>query len=245
MKDYDYSNLAKYYDALEGEGTQEFNKVLIKILRKYKTNSILDIACGTGAQAIYLNKQGYKVTASDYNKEMVNIAQNKYKKIKFQQADMRSSKLGSFDAVISIFNAIGHLSKKDFEKALKNISKNLEPKGIYIFDIFNLDFIKNNFITYEFIDVAKESNGTKFTRFNKNKFNKKQGIMTMNQKTYVQEGMDKPKIYKESWDMQIYSIVQLKQILARNNFEVLEFLTMEGEKFNKDSLFILTIARKK
>ena len=247
MKDYDYSIQAKYYDVLEANPSVDaFNEVLDKLLKKYKVKSIFDITCGTGAQAIYLDKKGYKIAASDFSKDMINIAKKKYPKIKFQQADMRSIKLGDFDAVISIFNAIGHLSKEDFKRALRNINENLNPNGIYIFDIFNLDFMKNNFIPYEFIDVAKEVDGIKYVRFNKNKFDKNQALMTMNQRTYIQEGLGKPNIFREEWDMQIYSSEQLRKILEEKGFEVLEFLSMDGTKFDKDkSLFILTIARKK
>ena len=247
MKDYDYSVQAKYYDVLEANPSVEaFNKVLDKLLKKHRIKSVLDLTCGTGAQAIYLHKSGYDVTASDFSKEMVAIAQKKYPKINFHQADIRSAKFGKFDAVISIFNAIGHLSKSDFQKAIQNIANNLKTGGLYIFDIFNYDFMKNNFIPYEFIDTCKEVDGTKYVRFNKNKFDKKKQIMTMNQKTYIQEGMDKSKIFKNSWDMQIYSSEQLKNVLEKNSFEIVEFLSMDGKKFEKEkSLFILTIAKKK
>ena len=247
MKDYDYSVQAKYYEVLEENPSVEaFNKVLDKLLKKHKVKSVFDITCGTGAQAIYLDKNGYNVTASDFSKEMIAIAQKKYSKIKFRQADMRSVTFGKFDAVISIFNAIGHLSESDFQKAIQNIANNLKTGGVYIFDIFNFDFMKNNFIPYEFIDTCKEVGGTKYVRFNKNKFNKKKQLMTMHQKTYIQEGLDKPKIFKDSWDMQIYSSEQLKNILEKNGFDIVEFLSMNGKKFDKEkSLFILTIAKKK
>jgi|TARA_B100001964_G_scaffold144422_1_gene159021 SAM-dependent methyltransferase len=247
MKDYEYSVQAKYYDVLEENPSVEaFNKVLDKLLKKHKVKNVFDITCGTGAQAIYLDKHGYNVTASDFSKEMVAIAQKKYPKIKFKQADMRSANFGKFDTVISIFNAIGHLSESDFQKAIQNISNNLKTGGLYIFDIFNFDFMKNNFIPYEFIDTCKEVDGTKYVRFNKNKFDKKKQIMTMNQKTYIQDGMDKPKTFTDSWDMQIYSSEQLKNILEKNGFEIVEFLGMDGKKFDKEnSLFMLTIARKK
>lgn len=247
MKDHDYSVQAKYYDVLEENPSVEaFNKVLDKLLKKHKVKSVFDITCGTGAQAIYLDKKGYKVTASDFSKEMIAIAQKKYLKIKFRQADMRSANFGKFDAVISSFNAIGHLSKSDFQKAIQNITNNLKTGGLYIFDIFNFDFMKNNFISDEFIDTCKEVDGIKYVRFNKNKFDKKKQVMTMNQKTYIQEGLDKPKIFKDSWDMQIYSSEQLKNLLEKNGFEIVEFLSMDGKKFDKkNSLFILTIAKKK
>ncbi len=247
MKDYNYATQAEYYDILEGNtSVKNFNSILDKLLKKNNVKSILDMTCGTGAQAIYLDEQRYNVTASDFSKEMIAIAQKKYPKLKFNQGDIRYVKYGKFDSVISIFNAIGHLSKSDFGKAIQNIADNLKTGGIYIFDIFNLDFMKHGFIKEEFIDTLKEVDGTKFVRFNKNKFNPKEGIIHMNQKTYIQKGLSKPKIFRESWDMQIYSSSQLKEILEKNGFEVVEFLNLDGTKFDKNnSLFILTIARKK
>ncbi|RMD67179.1 class I SAM-dependent methyltransferase [Candidatus Pacearchaeota archaeon] len=64
-------------------------------------------------------------------KEMIAIAQKKCDTIRFRQADMRSSYLGKFDAVISIFNAIGHLSKAEFRKALCNVARNLRAESVY------------------------------------------------------------------------------------------------------------------
>jgi hypothetical protein len=106
--------------------------------------------------------------------------------------------------------------------------------------------MKNNFIPHEFIDIFKEVEGTKYVRFNKNKLNEKKAIMTMNQKTYIQNGLEKPQIIDELWDLQIYSSNQLSNILNKNGFEVVEFLNMDGKGFDEDkSLFILTIAIKK
>jgi len=246
MRDYNYSTLAKYYDVLENvESIKSFNPVLYRILRKNKVRSVLDMTCGTGVQAGYLHKKGMKVAASDFNAEMVKIAKSKYKGIKFRKGDIRTSKYGNFDAAISIFNAIGHLSKKDFEKAIKNVGENLKEKGIYVFDIFCYDYMKDNFIRHEFIDLAKEVESKFFVRVNNNKINKKTKLISFTQKIYVQDGMNRPKIFNEKWNMQIYSSKELKDILNKNGFEVLEFLNMSGKKYKPNSSLILTIAKKK
>jgi SAM-dependent methyltransferase len=249
MKDYNYDQQAEYYDIIElDESNKQFNEVLDGLLKKFQVKTILDISCGTGLQSIFLAKKEYKIIASDYNKNMLSMAKRKAGdlKIDFKEGDMRTANYGKFDAVISIFNAIGHLSKSDFEKTLINIKNNLTDKGIFIFDIFNLDFMKNYFIGYEFIDKTIEHNGTKFVRFNKNKISFNDGLMTMNQKTFIQKGLDKPQIIKEIWNMQIYSTKELKIILEKNGFEVLDFLNMNGEELDQEkNISILTIARKK
>lgn len=249
IKQYNYSKFAEYYDIIElGKNDVSFmNNFLDKIFKKYKIKTVLDITCGTGAQAIGLSKKGYKLTASDINKEMLKIAIKKAKNlnIKFHQGDIRTSKYGKFDAVIAIFNAIGHLNKKDFEKAIRNVSQNLKESGLFIFDIFNFDFMKNNFMNYKFIDVVREHKGTKFCRFNHNKLDSKNSIMKINQETWVQKDSEKPQIIKEKWDMQIYSSDELKKLLERNGFKVKEVYGGANKKFIENkSLFIFVVAKK-
>ena len=203
------------------------------------------MTCGTGFQVEYLSKRGYTIIGSDINRDMLNIAKKKCRNVKFYQGDMRTAQYGKFDAVITIFNAIGHLNKYDFERTIINISKNLKGDGIYIFDIFNLEFMKNNFINHEFMDAAKELENIKVVRFNKNNLDVKNGIMCINQKTLLQKGLGKMKPIIEKWDMQIYSSKQLKEMLERNGFEVINFLSLDGKKFNPDkSMSILTVTRK-
>jgi 2-polyprenyl-3-methyl-5-hydroxy-6-metoxy-1,4-benzoquinol methylase len=82
------------------------------------------------------------VTGSDISSGMLKIAKRKASQeklnIKFLQGDMRNIRVGKFDAAITIFNAIGHLTKAGFEKTMRNIYQNLNAGGIYVFDIINL-----------------------------------------------------------------------------------------------------------
>ncbi|MFC1721716.1 class I SAM-dependent DNA methyltransferase [Patescibacteria group bacterium] len=245
MKEYDYRTFAKYYDILElDEDCKKFNLVLEKILRRHKVKKVLDLTCGTGEQVIYLHRKGYDVTARDSSEDMISFARKKYPQLKFKQGDMRDASPGQFDAAISIFNSIGHLPKPDFRKALKNIKKNLPTGGIYVFDIFNFDFVKKNFIFHEFMDVSKEVDGMRYARFNKNKFDSSAAIMEMHQKTYIQKGLQKPKILKDEWDMQIYSVEEIKKILSDCNFVAVEFMDMAGKEFDPaNSISLLTIAK--
>ena len=55
---------------------------------------------------------------------------------------MRYIKIRKFDTTITMFNAIGHLTKDtEFEEALLKHLFKLKDDGIYIFDIFNLETI--------------------------------------------------------------------------------------------------------
>ena len=252
MKEYDYDKLAEYYDITElkaGESYERINDFLDKIFKKNKIKTVLDMTCGTGAQVIGLSKRGYEVTASDLSKEMLRIAKKKAKglKIKFYSGDMRDAQYGKFDAVIAIFNAIGHLNKRDFEKTIRNIGENLNEQGLFIFDIFNLEFMKaGGFINHPFIDVNLKHQGETYVRTNNNKIDFKKGIISINSETSVQGDSNKSKTFRESWDMQIYSSGELKKLLETNGFELVSFYDTKKKKFDKNkSLSIFVVARKK
>tara|TARA_Y100000310_G_C20677809_1_gene814108 strand:- start:628 stop:1395 length:768 start_codon:yes stop_codon:yes gene_type:complete len=253
IKEYNYEKFAEYYDILELENPKEderLNDFIDRILKNYKVKTVLDITCGTGAQTIGLKNKGYKITASDLSKGMLKIAKEKAKDldIKFYQGDMRTVNYGKFDAVISMFNAIGHLDQKGLEQTIRNVGNNLNDKGIYIFDIFNQDFMDSGgFIgIHEFIDKAKEFDGKKFVRFNKNTYNSKKGIIHINQRTLIQENMNEPKELKEIWDMKIYTINKLKTLLDKNGFKTMETYGGVNQKFQKKkSLSIYIVAKKK
>jgi ubiquinone/menaquinone biosynthesis C-methylase UbiE len=252
LKQYSYNKLAKYYDIIELKAENPHSKsnlFIESVLKKNNVKSVLDFTAGTGAQALYLSNH-FNVVASDLNKGMLDIAKEKAqkegRKISFSQGDIKHTKLGKFDAVITIFNAIGHLSENEFDLALGNINDNLKDGGIYIFDIFNEDFMKSGgAIKHEFIDVALEQGGTKFVRFNHNKIDFKKGVMRINQEILIQKGLEKPYRMKENWDMQIYTADKLVALLRKNNFKVLHIYGGWGMKFDRQkSLSIVVIAQK-
>lgn len=156
-----YDKESKTYDLFNEESSSTINRTIQNLLEKHEVKSVLDLSCGTGSQVFWLSKQGFEVIGVDISKKMLKIARGKanrfVQKIQLKEGDMRKSQIGRFDSVITIFNSIGHLIKADFEKAIRNINKNLKPGGIYIFDIFNLDYLlyKDN-ITKLTIDWFKK-----------------------------------------------------------------------------------------
>ena len=253
IKEYNYDTFAELYDLLESggfEGNKKLNDFIDKILKNYNVKTVLDMTCGTGAQTIELRNKGYEITASDLSEGMLKIAREKAKDldIKFYKGDIRTANYGSFDAVISMFNAIGHLDENGLEKAIRNVGNNLNPQGIYIFDIFNQDFMSAGGFagTHGFIDNAKEFDEKKFVRFNKNTYDSEKGIIHINQRTLIQEGMNKPEELKESWDMKIYTADRIKELLDKNGFETIELYGGIDQEFQKTkSLSIYLVARKK
>lgn len=227
------------------------NRTIEKILKKHKTKTVLDLTCGTGSQVFHLLKRGFKVTGSDISKGMLKIAQRKAKqekiKIKFLRGDMRSIKVGTFDAAITIFNAIGHLTKTGFAKTMRNIHRNLNDGGIYIFDILNLNYVldKNNIMKMSMERMA--TSGNIKVRELQHSIIDHSGILTSYTIFYTQKSLQTPKVASTGINtLQLYTANELKKMLAKNGFKVIYQCNIDGSKFNdKKTERIVTVAKKR
>lgn len=244
-----YNQESEHYDLFTENNSRHVNAVIESILKKHRVKSVLDLTCGTGSQVFWLKKRGYEVIGSDFNLKMLKIAKSKAKKkkldIKFLKGDMRTIQVGKFDAAITIFNAIGHLTKRDFEKAMQNIRKNLKDGGLYIFDINNLSYLlKDDQITTLTIDWQETVGNTKGRKIQFSTI-EEDGILASYTTFYEQNRHDKPKISREVQTLQVYTANQLKVMLNRNGFKVINQYSIDGSKFSETkSDRILTVATK-
>ena len=245
---YDYS--ADKYDAIYEKHVEIQNGVIAKILKRHKVKTVLDLTCGTGSQVVYLAKNGFKVVGSDINRKMLAVAQNKVQNLNLAcplfLGDIRKSRLGSFDSVISIFNAIGHLTRSDFRTALRNINKNLLPGGVYIFDIFNLNYmLDGDHIVQLTIDkIAKEQN--RVIRKIQYSTIDYAGILASHTTSIVTELHTRTtKQAQGSQTLQIYSAAELKSLLEECGFKLLTKSSIDGTAFNdKKTKHMLLVAKK-
>jgi ubiquinone/menaquinone biosynthesis C-methylase UbiE len=247
----EYQQMAEYFDAHNiSDETAAKNSLIERLLKEQNVKTVLDLTCGTGSQVFYLHEHGYKVTGSDFSPDLIRQAKGKAKaqgkEITFIDGDMRELQVGKFDAVITIFNAIGHMSKPDFEKALQNIYNSLKEGGIYIFDIFNLQAITDNVIDNFKMDIETVVNGVKIRNQQYSEIDRQNRLLTSHDHYTLYKEAKKPEIYTNSFSLKIYTAEELKEMLAENGFEVLYQYDMDGNDFvAAESLNILTVARKK
>ena len=136
-----FSKSEKYYDeiyAVMGKDyVRESNKVN-KFIQKYKHsdgNTLLDVACGTGAHAGPLSKH-YKVEGLDLDANMLAIAHRKYPKIRTHLGDMINFDLGhQFDVVVCLFSSIGYVkTNAKLRKGIKTMGRHLLPDGVLLIE---------------------------------------------------------------------------------------------------------------
>lgn len=246
-----YNTRAQYYDEFNENNSRGTNSVVEKILKEHHVSTVLDLTCGTGSQVFWLLDSGFDVVGVDINQSMLKIAKQKAKQknlsVKFLKGDCRDVVVGQFDAVITIFNAIGHLTRDDFQQATLNINNNLKKGGIYIFDIFNLDYLKHeDNITKLTGDWLTISDGTSIREIQFSTITD-DGILA-SYSTYVkQDKYDQPSKISKGYGntIQCYTADGLQRILEQSGFKVLKQTGINGEAFSQyETERILTIGKK-
>ncbi|QPH39490.1 class I SAM-dependent methyltransferase [Pedobacter endophyticus] len=108
---------------------------------------MLDIACGKGRHAIYLNKKGFDVTGIDLSEQSIKFAKKfENDKLHFLVHDMRRLfYINYFDIALNLFTSFGYFdTEKEHVDALKTFRKCLKANGILVIDYFNTEKIIGN-----------------------------------------------------------------------------------------------------
>ncbi|MDN5216273.1 class I SAM-dependent methyltransferase [Fulvivirgaceae bacterium BMA12] len=126
-----------------------------------KTDKILDLACGKGRHAIYLNKKGFDVTGIDLSEKNIKYAsQFSNAKLSFYIHDMREVfAYNQFDYVLNAFTSFGYFdSAEEHKLAIIAAAKALKPGGALIIDFLNTYRVVNHLVPAE----AKKVDGILF-----------------------------------------------------------------------------------
>jgi SAM-dependent methyltransferase len=135
-----YDRFAPFYDAFTAHHRyDEWTATLEALARRHGLagNRLLDVACGTGKSFLPYLERGYEVTACDVSPGMLEIAAAKAGgRADLVVADMKElPRLGSFDLVACIDDAVNHLLAHDeLVAALAGLRRNLAPGGVVVFD---------------------------------------------------------------------------------------------------------------
>ena len=131
---------------------EAFLSRLLKHLHPKPDAKILDLACGKGRHAIYLNQQGYDVTGIDLAPQSIDFArQFENERLHFEVQDMREAyKPGTFDFVLNLFTSFGYFaSETENVVALKAIAESVKPGGKLVIDFLNAEKVVANLVPQE------------------------------------------------------------------------------------------------
>lgn len=189
---------------------QVFIKNAIDELKPPTGSHILDLACGRGRHARFLNELGFTVTGIDLSQSNINYAQKHHtsKGLQFEVGDMRQPYgTNRFEYIFNLFTSFGYFdSWEDDLQALKMMKQALKPGGTLVLDFMNVNKVKMGLVTEE----VRQVKGMEF-----------------HIERFIRNGMVIKKISFEA-DHQTHEYEEQVQLLNREDFQLL--LTEAGFK---------------
>jgi len=144
------------YKNRDDKEAQSFISNLITLLQPNKNNLFIDVACGKGRHAMFLNSLGYNVDGFDLSENSISIAQLKENaSLHFFTNDIREPlKTNHYDFAFNLFTSFGYFDdEKDNQKAIDAISESLNSNGILVLDFMNSNKVINNLNKQEIKEV--------------------------------------------------------------------------------------------
>ncbi|MGB5263831.1 MAG: class I SAM-dependent methyltransferase [Lutimonas sp.] len=139
------------YDNRNDTEAEKFMLNLISFLQLKKGAKILDLPCGRGRHAIFLNKCGYDVVGADLSSNNIQFA-NQYANdsLRFTKHDMREGLNYKYNAIFNLFTSFGYFDDDQTNiSVLKKFKEGLMKEGVLIIDFLNINKIKEKLITTE------------------------------------------------------------------------------------------------
>ena len=112
---------------------------------------VLDLACGKGRHAIYLNQLGFDVLGVDLSENSICVAKkNENDTLHFKVHDMRIPFEEKYDAIFNLFTSFGYFEhEEDNGKTLIAIKESLSEYGFGVIDFMNSTNVIANLVTDE------------------------------------------------------------------------------------------------
>lgn len=134
-----------YYHILYKERNYREAQIFMDNLTHYlnlpEKAKVLDLACGKGRHAIYLNQLGYQVLGVDLSPNSIAVAsKNANETLRFEVHDMREPFEEKFDAIFNLFTSFGYFQcDEDHLKTLIAIKESLTEYGFGVIDFMNVN----------------------------------------------------------------------------------------------------------
>ncbi len=144
-----------YYHILYKERNYREAQVFMDNLTQYlnlpEHAKVLDLACGKGRHAIYLNQLGFDVLGVDLSENSIAIAnKNANATLHFEVHDMRYSFTEKYDAIFNLFTSFGYFENDaDHLKTLIVIKESLTEYGFGVIDFMNSTNVIANLVPEE------------------------------------------------------------------------------------------------
>ena len=223
--------IAPFYDSLMagvpyGLWVCYIEDILSKL--RFKPQTVLDLACGTGTVSELLHCRGFDVVGVDLSEEMIDVARSKSGNVEYHAVDASQMDLGrSFDLVLSLFDSLNYITDAEtLRRAIINVGKHTHTGGLFIFDVNTIYALSNHFF-----DQANMSESANPKYIWTSKFDHSTRICTVNMIFEIKDEHGRPVQFKEVHVQKGYTLEELGQMLTDAGFETLNIYN--AYKFRK------------
>ncbi len=139
------------YKERNDDEAQFFMDNLTHYLNLPENAKVLDLACGKGRHAIYLNQLGFDVVGADLSENSIaEASKNSNESLHFQVHDMREPFEEKYDAIFNLFTSFGYFENDDDNlKTLIAIKESLSEYGFAVIDFMNVYQVLNTLVPEE------------------------------------------------------------------------------------------------
>jgi SAM-dependent methyltransferase len=198
------------YQNRDEKEAEFFLENVVRQLAITQNHRIVDLACGKGRHAKYLNSLGFDVTGVDLSPKSIECASTfANNRLHFEVQDLRCLHFEQpFDIALNLFTSFGYFkSIEEDELVVKNIHSILSPNGIVLIDFFNADYVVQKLI-------ERESKTIQGIQFHISKWVEKGFIYKKI------EVLDRDKTFEFTEKVQALSFSQFRQLLNTEQFTI-------------------------
>jgi SAM-dependent methyltransferase len=213
-----FEQSAKYYDVVYSfknykDEAERIRDLILKVNPKTKT--VLDVACGTGEHAYYLNEY-FQVDGLDLNERFIEIARKKNPKGQFFCGDMTNFDLDrKYDVVLCLFSSIGYVQTlENVVRTLIQFKKHLNEGGVIILEPW---FTPDVWESGRVDQLTAEKNGVKMSRMT---FTEKEGNLSIMHFHYLFGSKDGIEHIVEVHKLGLFTIEEMIHAFKQVNLKV-------------------------
>lgn len=229
-----YSALAEVYDEVMRDVSYGvWTEYIDELICKHHPNpeDLMELACGTGTMALEMSLlDHYNILATDRSEHMIDAARKKGAAIgtsvTFKVMDVLHINVERlFDAVYMVFDSVNYLHRpSEILELHRQVLRYLKPGGLFLFD-FTTPRNSQKAIQY-LNNVSGETESYRYTRVSQydhdrrihtNKF-----VITETDDVLGEEASAVPRRYCEVHQQRIYTLEEMREILSKTDFHVLE-----------------------